>query len=461
MPPLLNESIGGGTPVEAALALAGRGWPALPVCWPTSDGECGCGRGHRGNDIGKAPLTPHGWHDASTDKETIKAWWKQWPDANVGLALSPAGLIAIDCDSKEAIQEAVELGLTETMCRASRWPAYIYSAPGGTPKTNAIHWGDSGHIDLLANGYLVVYGRHQNRKEIYLEGELTHAPGWAVDALQEKAAAGEAGTGHSEPPDAPPVRLSPEGEEWWYGRLVVDLSDGKEKPIADANEIDRSETQFRQGLVLAKGNASRRLIAESLAERDVTLGYEKYSGRKDDQEYWRIADKVWISRNGQRSAPSNLTSDIYHPSSEVRLERVNAGELQRQVAEGQVTPLERLSFLGDSDSSPIIRRFSHLLSGYPKSGKTELLTRLASEWSEQGLKVVYFTEEPKVIWEARLAALPGGFDNVDLIFALGMGRYTIQREIEAGEDDIVVVDTIKDQISAFTRSSPMIRGNAK
>ena len=42
-----------------------------------------------------------------------------------------------------------------------------------------------------------------------------------------------------------------------------------------------------------------------------------------------------------------------------------------------------------------------------------------------------------------MAALPGGFDNVDLIFALGMGRYTIQREIEAGEDDIVVVDTIK------------------
>ena len=113
------------------------------------------------------------------------------------------------------------------------------------------------------------------------------------------------------------------------------------------------------------------------------------------------------------------------------------------MAEGHITPLERLSFLGDSDSSPIIRGLSHLLSGYPKSGKTELLSRLVSEWSEQGLKVLYLTEEPRTIWEARLGTFAGGFDNVELIFAIGAGRSTIQQLIENGDEDVVVVDTLR------------------
>ena len=193
IPTLLSGSIGAGTPAEAALSLADRGWPVLPVCWPTQDGGCGCGRAHQDKRIGKAPLSPNGWHDATTAKETIRGWWNAWPDANVAVALGAAGLMAIDCDSKEAIQEAVELGLPETMCRMSRMPAYVYLAPGGAPKINAIHWGDSGHIDLLAGGYLVVYGHHQNGKEIYLEGGLpSPAPRWAVEVILEREKARQA-----------------------------------------------------------------------------------------------------------------------------------------------------------------------------------------------------------------------------------------------------------------------------
>ena len=97
-----------------ALALADRGVPVLPVCWPTPDGECGCGRRHQGKEIGKAPLTKHGWHDATGETATITTWWSQWPKANVAVALGPAGLLAIDCDSKDAIQEVVELRLPDT-----------------------------------------------------------------------------------------------------------------------------------------------------------------------------------------------------------------------------------------------------------------------------------------------------------------------------------------------------------
>ena len=148
----------------------------------------------------------------------------------------------------------------------------------------------------------MVYGRHQNGKEIYLDGEvISPAPAWALEALQEKADTKKGGIQTTEPSDGPPVRLSPIGEDWWYGRLVVAPGDGKAKSVDQVNEIDRSETLFRQGLVLADGNASERLIAEALAERDVTLGYEKYTDRMDDEEYWRIVNGgVKVGRVGGR-----------------------------------------------------------------------------------------------------------------------------------------------------------------
>jgi hypothetical protein len=47
----------------------------------------------------KSPLTEHGFHDASQDEAQIRAWWKRWPDALVGV---PTGtitrLVVIDWD---------------------------------------------------------------------------------------------------------------------------------------------------------------------------------------------------------------------------------------------------------------------------------------------------------------------------------------------------------------------------
>ena len=38
---------------------------------------------------GKEPLTPHGFKDATTDEARIRAWWTQWPNANIA---TPTGL---------------------------------------------------------------------------------------------------------------------------------------------------------------------------------------------------------------------------------------------------------------------------------------------------------------------------------------------------------------------------------
>lgn len=48
---------------------------------------------------GKTPITPHGCLDATDDDATIAAWWRQTPDANIGIATGPAtGLLVVDLD---------------------------------------------------------------------------------------------------------------------------------------------------------------------------------------------------------------------------------------------------------------------------------------------------------------------------------------------------------------------------
>ena len=51
----------------------------------------------------KAPFTPHGCKDAKTDIRAIKAWWKRYPDANIGIATGSisGGIVVIDIDIDE------------------------------------------------------------------------------------------------------------------------------------------------------------------------------------------------------------------------------------------------------------------------------------------------------------------------------------------------------------------------
>ena len=70
------------TLLDAALRYAALGYPVFP-CLP---GE-------------KAPITPHGFRDATTDIAQIEAWWAKHPDANIGLPT--AGLLVIDVDGAE------------------------------------------------------------------------------------------------------------------------------------------------------------------------------------------------------------------------------------------------------------------------------------------------------------------------------------------------------------------------
>jgi len=73
----------------AALRYARAGWPVFP-CQP--DGTL--------PPNWKAPLTEHGFRDATTDPAVIRAWWARWPRANVAIATGIPGPDVLDVDVK-------------------------------------------------------------------------------------------------------------------------------------------------------------------------------------------------------------------------------------------------------------------------------------------------------------------------------------------------------------------------
>ena len=289
------------SPLALANLLAGRGYSILPLCWPDETGACACGWKHTNlKEIGKAPRIKDGVKSASANKEQIAVWWEAMPQANVGLALEPSGLVMVDPDSPEALAEVEALGLPTTLVRCSRDNAFIYKVPQGTPLVTMIHKGQSGKIDILTRGYAVVHGQHQTGCAVHLEDPYvgpSDAPKWVIDLIADyaegqKAREAQTGQQREESSADPPVKLGLAELSWWRGEMVVDGADGAAKPTAEAGTVDRSATLFRIGLELAQANASERVIADALADRDEALGYGKYVDRKDDLEYWRIAEKV-------------------------------------------------------------------------------------------------------------------------------------------------------------------------
>lgn len=85
--------------MQAALDYASAGWHVFPV-QPAP---------------GKKPIVKKGFHVATTDEETIRSWWSQWPNAQIGVACGASKLVAIDLDEKpdENVSGSAQLDLLQ------------------------------------------------------------------------------------------------------------------------------------------------------------------------------------------------------------------------------------------------------------------------------------------------------------------------------------------------------------
>ena len=201
---------------EAAAALAYRGWPVFP-----------CRR------RGKRPLTPHGFQDATTDPEQIKAWWKRWPKANIGYATG--NLVVVEVDG--------ELGLrtrTRLTAEGRTWPVtltsmsgrpglhFYYRPPSGVRVANAAGLSPAGRgigpgIDVRGHGgYVVVPPSVHPSGRVYrwsVRAEPAPLPLWMLEALRPpgpvlRPREGEVTTAYAEAAlegECEAVRTAPDG----------------------------------------------------------------------------------------------------------------------------------------------------------------------------------------------------------------------------------------------------------
>lgn len=91
----------------------------------------------------------------------------------------------------------------------------------------------------------------------------------------------------------------------------------------------------------------------------------------------------------------------------------------------------------------VVLGWSHLLSGYPRAGKTELLIRVVRGWLEQGVRVVLLSEEPRSMWALRLRTLGGDWSGLQIVCGLGADPELLLERAVYGPEQAVVVDTLR------------------
>ena len=173
--------------LDAAIEYATKyKWAVFP-CSPTS----------------KKPLTPHGCKDAKKSVGAIKAWWKKWPDASIGIATgSVSGLIVIDEDldedkglnGYEAVGEWERINgtLPETVqCITGRGGYHLYYQYTGTDIKNRAGILDG--VDVRGEGGYVIAppSMHPNGTEYQWEDAPNEIPLAPIDDTVRRFLFGE------------------------------------------------------------------------------------------------------------------------------------------------------------------------------------------------------------------------------------------------------------------------------
>src|SRR5579862_5524496 len=180
--------------LEAALGYAQRGFAVFPLHEPGADGICSCGAACK--SPGKHPRTSQGFKAATTDESQIRAWWTQWPEANIGIATGGrSGLVVIDIDGvagEELLQQlaAIHGPLSATMkVRTGNGYHLYFKHPGISVKSKAPICRGRRGLDSRADGGYVVAApslHHSGaRYEIdpAMPQQLATPPVWLIEVI--------------------------------------------------------------------------------------------------------------------------------------------------------------------------------------------------------------------------------------------------------------------------------------
>jgi O-acetyl-ADP-ribose deacetylase (regulator of RNase III) len=154
----------------AAVGYARRGVPVLPLHYLVQRARaggvtvgCSC-RAPDCGQVGKHPLAalvPHGVKDASCDPTVVAAWWRRFPQANIGLATGhlfdaldvdgPEGAAALRAFTAEHGLELPAGPLVRTGSGGGGWHLYLARTGLGNPSPRGLT-----HVDWRGRGGYVV-----------------------------------------------------------------------------------------------------------------------------------------------------------------------------------------------------------------------------------------------------------------------------------------------------------------
>ncbi|MBE2320384.1 bifunctional DNA primase/polymerase [Solirubrobacter sp. CPCC 204708] len=269
-PPVAGTS----SPLLAALAYAAAGWPVLPVHAPTATGGCSCGRvGCRA--IGKHARVRAWPRRATTDVRVIAAWWRRWPDANVGVHTGT--IVVLDVDGPDGARALLDLQaahapLPPTRCAITARGAHLYfCADTHLLDCSAAQLGPG--LDVRARGGYVIAPPSRHATGHLYRWANTHAlaplPPWLAELL--------AGSAPDEPARAVlPPAIARSGDR--RARYLQAALDGECAAVARAPTGTRNATlnraAFRLGQLVGAGLGEPSLIADALgtAARQSGLG---------------------------------------------------------------------------------------------------------------------------------------------------------------------------------------------
>jgi hypothetical protein len=251
----LLAALGGLDCARAAVVYAACGYPVVPMHAAHPDEGCSCPAGSGCPEAGKHPRLAAWPRLAAADPDTVRGWWRRWPDANLALATGRR-FDVLDLDGTqgvEALRAVLQRGPLEhpgPLARSGAGGWHLLYAPTGLGNRvrllPGVDWRGHGGLVVVAPSRHASGGRYRWQRP--LTAELPGVPAGLRRLLAPPPAA------RTTLPPAPQVIGSDGGRVGRYARAALQREAARVRaaPPGSCNDT-LNRAAFNLGQLVATG----------------------------------------------------------------------------------------------------------------------------------------------------------------------------------------------------------------